>query len=123
MLAWLLGTAFPAAPAELWLALHHDDQPSAANEITGWAGGDRLRVSAADFSAPVDGSGGGRERRNSRALMLGARSSAQAVKSFGLWTAASGGTLLLSGDVGPDVTVAAGDPAVFLTGDLVLRVV
>ena len=123
VLSWLLGTAFPAPPAQLWLALHSDENPAAGNEIKGWAGGDRLRVSAADFGAAVNATGGGRQRSNNRALLLGAGSSAQLVKAFGLWDAATGGALLLSGDVGPDVTVAAGDPPVFLTGDLVLRAV
>jgi hypothetical protein len=122
VLAWLLGTAFPAPPAQLWLALHSGAQPALGNEIKGWAGGDRIRVAAADFAAPQAAAAGGRERLNSKALLLGAHSSPQTVVSFGLWDAATGGQLLMAGDVSPDVTVKAGDPAVFLTGDLALRV-
>jgi len=122
VLAWLLGTAFPAPPAQVWLALHSGPQPALGNEIKGWAGGDRIRVAASDFSAAANATGGGRERLNSKALLLGVHTSPQTVQSFGLWDAASGGNLLLAGDVNPDVTVTAGDPPVFLTGDLALRV-
>lgn len=122
LLLWLLGEPFPAPPQELWLALHHGPQPTLVNEIHGWAGGDRLRVSRADFHAPAAG-GGGSELRNSRALMLGMTNTAQAVESFGLWSAAVDGTLLLPGAVPPGTVIAAGDPPVFLTGDLALQVV
>jgi hypothetical protein len=122
LLAWLLGTPFPEPPADAWLALHSGAQPDLGNEIKGWAGGDRIRVTAADFAAAHQGEMGCRERVNSRALLLGVHSSSQTVQSFGLWDAAIDGNLLLGGDVDPGVTVNAGDPPVFLTGDLALRV-
>ena len=123
LLAWVLGTAFPAPPAALWLSLHSGAVPTGANQITGWSGGDRVQVQASDFAAATTATGGGRQRLNSRALMLGAHSSSQSVVSFALWDAATGGNLLLSGDVAPDVTVNAGDPPVFLSGDLALSAV
>jgi hypothetical protein len=123
VLDWLLGVPFPAPPREVWLALHSDQTPSLSNEIKGWAGGDRIRVSSTDFAAVANAAAGGRERLNAKALLLGIHGAAQTVKSFGLWDASTGGALLLAGDVGPDVTVRAGDPPVFLTGDLSLRVI
>jgi hypothetical protein len=123
VLNWLLGAPFPVPPAEVWLALHSDEAPALANEIKGWAGGDRIRVSSTDFTAAANAAAGGRERLNAKALLLGVHSATQVVKSFGLWDASTGGALLLAGDVGPDVTVQAGDPPVFLTGDLALRVI
>jgi len=123
VLDWLLGVPFPAPPTEVWLALHSEDAPTLGNEIKGWAGGDRIRISAADFAAVANAAGGGRERLNAKALLLGIHSANQTVKAFGLWNASTGGALLLAGDVGPDVTVRAGDPPVFLTGDLSLRVI
>jgi len=123
LLAWVLGTAFPAPPTALWLSLHSGAVPTGANQITGWSGGDRVQVRASDFAAATTATGGGRQRLNSRALMLGAHSSSQSVVSFALWDAATGGNLLLSGDVAPDVTVNAGDPPVFLSGDLALSAV
>jgi hypothetical protein len=122
VLAWLLGTPFPEPPADAWLALHSDPEPDLGNEIKGWAGGDRIRVTAADFAAAQAADASGRERLNSRALLLGIHISPQTVQSFGLWDAATDGNLLLGGDVNPVVTVNAGDPPVFLTGDLALRV-
>jgi len=122
VLAWLLGTSFPAPPAQVWLALHSGAQPALGNEIKGWAGGDRIRVNSSDFAAAANAAAGGRERLNSKALLLGVHSSPQTVESFGLWDAATGGNLLIGGDVSPDATVKAGDPPVFLTGDLALRV-
>lgn len=123
LLDWVLGTAFPAPPAALYLSLHNGAVPTSANQITGWAGGDRLQVKASDFAAATTAATGGRQRLNSRALLLGAHSSSQSVVSFALWDAASGGNLLISGDVAPDVTVKAGDPPVFLGGDLALSAI
>lgn len=120
LLAWVLGSAFPAPPTELWLSLHNGPVPTAGNQINGWAGGDRLQISAADFAAASTAPEGGRQRLNARALMLGSQNATQAVASFAIWDAASGGNWLLSGDVVPDATVNAGDPPVFLSGDLAL---
>lgn len=120
LLGWVLGTPFPAPPTELWLSLHSAAVPAAGNQINGWTGGNRLRLAAADFAAATAAPGGGRQRLNARALMLGVAAADQPVASFAIWTAATGGQLLLSGDVTPDVTVKAGDPPVFLVGDLAL---
>lgn len=121
LLNWVLGASFPAPPAGVWLALHSGAVPSAENEITAWAGGSRLRLSPGDFAAASNAATGGRERLNSRALLLGQSSSSQNVASFALWDAATGGQILLTGDVVPDVIVNAGDPPIFLSGDLALQ--
>lgn len=121
LLGWVLGTPFPAPPSAIWLSLHSGEVPSAGNEIVTWNGGSRLRLTGPDFAAATTAPTGGRQRLNARAFMLGASPSSQQVKSFALWDAASGGTILLTGDVVPDVTVNAGDPPVFLTGDLALQ--
>jgi hypothetical protein len=123
ILEWMLGKPFPAPPSQLWLSLHSDANPSSANEIQGWAGGDRLRLNASDFSGTANAPGGGRERLNVKALLLGINGFTQQVKSFGLWDAAAGGSLLLSGDISPDVQVTAGDPPCFFSGDLSLRAI
>lgn len=120
LLAWVLGSAFPAPPTALWLSLHNGPVPTLANQIGGWAGGDRLQLTAADFAAASTAPEGGRQRLNARALMLGSQNAPQTVASFAIWDAATGGNLLLSGDVVPDATVNAGDPPVFLSGDLAL---
>lgn len=122
LLNWVFGTAFPPPPSQLWLSLHSDEEPSAGNEIVTWSGGSRLRVSGPDFAAATAAPTGGRRRLNARALMLGSSPSSQAPRSFALWDAATGGTILITGDVAPDATVNAGDPPVFLTGDLAIEV-
>lgn len=121
LLNWVLGAPFPAPPSGRWLSLHSGPVPTAGNEITSWAGGSRLAISPADFAASSTAPTGGRQRLNARALLLGSSPTNQAVASFALWDAATGGNLLLTGDVVPDATVSAGDPPVFLTGDLALQ--
>lgn len=121
VLNWVLGAAFPAPPSAVWLSLHSGAVPTSSNEISAWAGGSRLRVFASDFAAATTAPTGGRRRLNARALLLGAPASSQPVASFAIWDAATGGNMLLTGDVVPDVTVNAGDPPVFLTGDLALE--
>ena len=121
VLNWVLGEAFPAPPSAIWLSLHSGAVPTAGNEISAWAGGSRLRMFPSDFAAASTAPTGGRRRLNARALLLGAPASSQQVASFAVWDAATGGNILLTGDVVPDATVNAGDPPVFLTGDLSLE--
>lgn len=126
ILNWILGSPFPEPPKEIYLALHSGEQPALANEIKGWAGGDRLRVASADFRAADNtaaGPGSGRERRNSRALMLGVHRQEQTVQSFGLWDAAVDGQLLIGGRLAAGaMVIAAGNPPLFLIDDLALQV-
>ena len=121
ILAWLLGTTFPAPPAETWLSLHSDESVGLATQISSWSGGDRVRLTNADFGAVSSTGDGGRARVNIRALAFGSHTSDQTVRAFGLWDAASGGNLLLVGGIVPDVTIRAGDPPIFLTGDFELK--
>lgn len=120
LLAWVLGNPFPAPPTALWLSLHNAPVPTLGNQINGWAGGDRLQLTATDFAAASAAPEGGRQILNARALMLGPQMVPQTIASFAIWDAATGGNLVLSGDVVPDATVNPGDPPVFLSGDLAL---
>lgn len=123
ILNWLRGEAFPGPPATIYLSAHSAATASSGNEVSSAIGG-RLACTAADFAPPVwqnDVVGGAREIVNRRAFVFEVATSTIEVKSFGLWTNESGGTLLLAGDVNPDVTVTEGDPLVFLMGDLVIR--
>ncbi|MCE2836703.1 MAG: hypothetical protein LW834_07045 [Cyanobium sp. 49614_E6] len=121
VLSWLFGTAFPAPPAQLWLALHGDETPTAGSEIKGWSGGNRIRVVTTDFGTITTASGG-RQRVNTRAFIFGVHTIEQAVKSFALWDATSAGNIQLIGDVNPNGVIRISDPPVFLAGDLSLRV-
>lgn len=121
LLGWLLGSPFPDPPVQTWLALHASGSPTADNEIKGWAGGDRLQVTEADFAAPTTAEGGGRKRVNSRAILLGVHDNVQTIESFALWDAPVGGSIVLTGAIDPSVTVQPGDPPIFLSGCLSLR--
>lgn len=121
ILAWLLGSPFPAPPRETWLSLHSSETVDGTTEIKGWTGGNRIKLSNADFAAVATTSDGGRARVNIRALAFGAHANDQTVRAFGLWDDPAGGSLLLVGGVVPDVTIRAGDPPIFLTSDFTLK--
>lgn len=121
ILAWLLGTPFPAPPRETWLSLHASETVDSSTEIKGWSGGTRIQLTNADFGVVTGTSDGGRVRINIRALAFGAHASDQTVRAFGLWDDPAGGNLLLVGGIVPDVTIRAGDPPIFLTNDFALK--
>jgi hypothetical protein len=122
ILNWLKGVTMPAAPAELWLSLHNGEPPTALNEISANVGG-RVKVVGADFSTPAQSAGvDAREIVNTRAISFGAANTQTSVRAWGVWSASTGGVMYLSGDVIPDVLLRAQDPALFSTGDLIIRV-
>jgi hypothetical protein len=122
ILAWLKGTTFAAAPAEIFMSLHSSEPPDAGNECTALMGG-RIRLTGADFDNPAPSVGVvAREIKNTRALSFGTTTAAVTVKAFGLWSAATGGSMYMSGDVIPDVSLKLGDPSIFSVGDLVIRI-
>lgn len=121
LLNWLKGTAFPSPPAMLAMSLHTHAVPLANNEVSTQLGG-RVAIPASSFSSPGNSVGvQGREIRNVHAIAFGNALTDLSIKSFAIWDAASGGNMLFSGDVIPDVLLKAGDPAVFSTGDLIIR--
>lgn len=123
-LQWFRGTAFPPPPGTIFLSIHSAAEPSLANEVSYLAGG-RIQVLSSWFSAPrwlndvVDGT---REIVNNRAFIFDLATGTADVRSFALSEAEVGGTMFVTGDVIPDVTVTEGDPVVFLTGALSIRV-
>jgi hypothetical protein len=128
-LNWLRGTAFPAPPAELWLALHSGTPAVEGNEVGG-----RVLVEVADLGTPRSGSreplpqdpwvpGNGELREitninviNSDLLVDGSR-----LVAFSFWDAFTGGTLLLRGRLQQEVSVFAGDVFTLKPGDLLIR--
>jgi hypothetical protein len=135
LLNWLRGTAFPAAPSQLFLSFHSAALADSGNEVSANLGGRVLLNVPAAFSVPRDSTAGDpggpfpaapsaeplREIVNNTAIITGLASVDTGVASFGLWSAITSGTLWLRGDVIPDVTIVTGNPGVFLAGDLVLR--
>ncbi len=124
VLNWLKGQAFPSPPSVLHLGFHSDALAAIEAEVSANLGG-RIAITGVDFGNTrwlnnIDG--GTRELVNSRAFVTGLADAQVQVLSFGLWSAASSGFRYLRGTVDPGVTVLAGDPAVFLQGDLSLRI-
>lgn len=124
VLNWLKGQAFPSPPAALYLGFHSDGLAAIEAEVSANLGG-RITVTGADFGNTrwlnnIDG--GTRELVNSRAFVTGLADAQVQVLSFALWSAVDGGFRYLRGTVNPVATVLAGDPAVFLQGDLSLRI-
>lgn len=124
VLNWLRGNTFPAPPANLYLSLHSDTVAGSNAEVSADLGG-RIAIDQQFLSSPtfLDGqTSGTRQIVNSQAFLSGLAGTTVQVKSFAIWDAASGGNRLIYGTVNPEVTVQAGDPAIFLQGDLSLRI-
>lgn len=123
VLEWLRGNAFPAAPTELYLSLHSDTAASNAADVTSNLGG-RIAIDQSHLSTTrfLDGQSDGiRQVVNTQAFISGLATATVEVRSFAIWDASTGGNRLLYGLVDPAVTVLEGDPAIFLQGDLSLR--
>lgn len=123
VLEWLRGSAFPAAPTALHLSLHHDTIASNAADVSSSLGG-RIAIDQSFLSTTrfLDGeSDGTRQVVNTQAFISDLATATVQVRSFAIWDASSGGNRLLYGLVDPEVTVLEGDPAIFLQGDLSLR--
>lgn len=123
-LGWLTGTNFPPPPSALYLSLHSSTLAGPSDEVSDVVGG-RVLVRQTDFSSPrwLDGvDGGTREIVNARAIVFDLATVQVEAVTFAIWDSITGGTQLLTGDVIPDTVIAEGDPAVFLSGSLSIRV-
>jgi hypothetical protein len=128
-LNWLRGTAFPAAPAELWLALHSGTPAASGNEV-----GNRVLVPISKLGTPrngsreplpqdpwVPGNGELREITNIEVINSDLLVDDSRLGAFSFWDAAAGGTLILRGRLQQEVSVFAGDVFTLEPGDLLLR--
>jgi hypothetical protein len=123
VLDWLRGVAFPSPPDALYLSLHSDTTASSGADVTSALGG-RIEVDQAFLSTTrfLDGqSEGTRQVVNTQAFISGLATTGVEIRSFAIWDAATGGNRLLYGLVTPAAQVLEGDPAIFLQGDLALR--
>lgn len=127
-LNWLAGTAFPAAPTNLYVTIHSatpTDDGSAANitaTVTGSA--NRILLAQANLAAITAASGGGRERITTAVLTITGTSvnvSAETASHFAIWDAIAGGNLLLHDELTAPVVINTGADVKFPVGDLVLR--
>jgi hypothetical protein len=123
VLDWLRGNAFPSPPAALYLSLHSDTIASSGADVTSVLGG-RIAIDQSLLSTTrfLDGlSEGTRQVVNIQAFISDLATATVEVRSFAIWDASSGGNRLLYGTVDPAAEVLEGDPAIFLQGDLSLR--
>lgn len=124
LLNWLKGGLFPSPPTGVYVSLHSGTPATGVNEVSGTFGG-RVALTSGDFTsnAWMDGVVGGiREMLNSTGVVSELASTGVTVAGFALWDAPTGGNLLISGAVTPPSTVVAGNPVVFLVGDLKVRI-
>lgn len=123
VLEWLRGNAFPAAPTVLYMSLHYDTTATNAADVSSSLGG-RIAIDQSFLSSTryLDGeSDGTRQVVNTQAFVSELATATVTVRSFAIWDASTSGNRLLYGLVDPEVTVLEGDPAIFLQGDLSLR--
>lgn len=119
-LNWLKGTAFPAAPTSVYVALFNGDPNASGTEVTTTirtAG----RVSVTFGTAAV--AGGVASMSNSAPVDFGEAAAGATVTHVALYDAARAGNLLWSGPaVGQPIAIAAGLAVSFGVGDLTVSV-
>lgn len=113
---WADGTAFPAAPSNVYVALHTGDpgNDASANEV---AAGDysRAETAAADWS--VTGSGPTHVENANEIQFSTATSDWGTISHVSLWDASTGGNALWQGELDTSRTVNTDDRLVFPVGD------
>lgn len=127
-LNWLAGTAFPAAPTNLYVTIHSAspaDDGSAAN-ITGTVtnSSDRILLAQSNLAAVASASGGGYERITTAVLTISAssfNSVAATTSHFAIWDAITGGNLLLHDALTAPVIIQPNANVRFPIGDIKLR--
>ena len=119
LLNWLKGTAMPAAPSGVYVGLFNGDPTdtgSAGAEVT-------TTIRAAGRVAATYGNvTGNTSMANNADVDFGAAAGAATVSHFGLFSAASGGNLLVSGAVAQAKSVAATNLVKFPAGSLMFMV-
>ena len=125
LLGWLKGETFPSPPGSVYLSLHSGSPATAGNEISANFGG-RREILPADFSSLTWESGipdTSRIMTNSKGIVFDLAASTLEAVAFALWDAGTDANMLISGSVTSGGQVQAGDPAVLLAGELVVRTV
>ncbi|HEX8414603.1 MAG TPA: hypothetical protein VF637_12075 [Sphingomicrobium sp.] len=119
ILGWIKGTAMPAAPSAVYVALFSADPTDAGtltNEVT-----TTIRAAgrvAATFGAVSTGSGTG-TIANSAAVDFGTAAGGATVTHFGVFDAASAGNMLGSGTI-TGGTISTGNAVSFAAGSLTI---
>lgn len=119
ILDWISGSAMPAAPTTVYVALS-TAAPGEDGSITEPATGDGYARQAVTFGASAQ-SADAATIANSAAVGFGpATSSWGSVTHFAVFDAATGGNMLRHAALTSSVTVASGDSATFGVGALII---
>lgn len=119
-LNWIRGTTFPAAPANVYIALF-DGSPSdtggGGTELTNTIKGTSNRNAMA-FDAPSAG-----EIDNSAQVVITSNAAGGATAShFAIFDAITAGNLIVHGALGASKTIVAGDEVRFNAGSLTISI-
>jgi hypothetical protein len=123
ILDWLTGTAFPAVPAGLYLALF-TATPTETGGGTEVAGGINYARQAVTFGAKSNPDATSTRKSNNAAVTFGIPSGAWGtITHFALFDAVSGGNMLLYAPITASVVVGNGmnPPLTFAVGSIVLK--
>lgn len=123
ILNWLRGTAFAAAPSGLYVSIHSADPGGAGTtgDVTTAVLGGRVQLLQANLGSPAASAEGGRQISNVAALTLTSSALASATLThYGVWTASSGGSFLVSGQLTAPVAAVTGDILRFAAGQLII---
>lgn len=120
LLNWIRGTTFPSAPATVYVALFDGsptDTGSGGTEITNTIKGTTNRDAMA-FNAPSGG-----EIENTAEVVITASASGGATAShWALYTAITGGTMIVHGALTAPKTILAGDEIKFPAASVTITV-
>lgn len=118
VLNWFRGTAFPAAPTNIYISLHTADPgTNGASEVSGGNYARQTVAVPAGLNAPVD-SGSDELIDNVNAISWAAVTWAATITHVGIWDAATVGNYLGGGALTASKVVVSGDTVTFAAGAL-----
>lgn len=112
----LRGVTF-SAPAKCWLALYLNDpgESGTAGTEAGYSGYQRMEI---DFSAPADANGGTGIQNLTDITFPTPAAAAGTITHIGVLDSITGGNMLARGELVEPLVIGAGEPPVFLAGDV-----
>lgn len=119
-------TTIFTAPANVYISLHTADPTDAASgaEVsTSGTGYVRLAVSTtAQWDAPIDDGAGAQMTKNTNILTFATPTASWGIVThFGIWSAVSGGNLLVYGILSASKTIGTSDTVQFAATDLKIK--
>ena len=110
---WFKGSAFPAAPANVYVSLHSADPgATGANELASGTSPGYARVAvatASGWSAIADSDGGRLIENDANITFPMPTGNGATATHWGIWDAASGGNFLIGGSLDASFTWTSGE--------------